>query len=77
MVDAAPEDSQVAVLVVDGHLVEFYLVGDEDDSVVAEGVGGIESRYTGFTFVDDKLSGEIDVVEEPRQSQGSVGMTCN
>ena len=56
--------------------MELDFIGNHDDGVALELVGGVERRYAGFA-VDNKLSGKVDIVECAGKPYLSIGLAGN
>ena len=76
MVNGSRQIAHVVVLVVDAQAVEQYLVIDERQAVVAQGVGGVERRDGGMA-VDAQSASQVDGVKGPGQSQVAVAVSCD
>ena len=76
VMDAAGEQGQIAVAVVDGHLVEDDIIGDHHDGIALQTISGVQG-CDGSRTVDDKLSREVDIVEGACHTGVTIGMTRN
>ena len=76
VMDESVDIAGIAVGIADDGILELYLVGDEGDGVVVEGVAAVE-RTNHRRTVDDELAGEVDGAERTGKANLAHGATVD